>query len=85
MRRAKPSWAAAVSALAEDHDDEVDMLTDKELVRLIRRLDPATSALLHSNGVATITLIGWPDDVVKLNDYLMQKVREFDPGLPPRK
>ena len=50
------------------------MLTDKELVELVNRLDPI-SMHFHQVNVAHISLIGQPEDIVALDAYLEQKER----------
>jgi len=50
------------------------MLTDKELVELVNRLDPITLHF-HQVDVAHIALIGQPEDIIALDAYLEQKER----------
>ncbi len=51
------------------------MLTDKELVALVNRLDSITLHF-HQVNVAHISLIGQPEDIVALDAYLEQKERD---------
>ncbi len=61
-------------------------LTNKELVELVNRLD-SISLGIHQPDVACITLIGYPEDILALDAYLMwfrehQKMLEIEPYLP---
>ncbi len=51
-----------------------ERLTDKQLVDLINRLDSITVAE-HSPGVGHISLIGWPVDILALENYLSSRTR----------
>ena len=53
----------------------------KALIRLINRLD-VIALKQHQEDVAAIHLIGRPEDVIALSDYLAQRSRE--PYLPSR-
>ncbi len=47
------------------------MLTDKELVELISKLDTITSAV-HQLDVAHVSLIGYPKDIFALEEYILK-------------
>jgi len=51
------------------------MLTEKELLSIIKRLQPISIGL-HKIDVGTITLIGDPRDTDALDEYLMKRSLE---------
>ncbi len=48
------------------------MLNDKDLAELISRLDLITSALLHQDDVAHISIVGQPEDIVALEEHILE-------------